>query len=61
MSEPNVVVTDEVKRVTCGQVTVGLYIGAFGYVTPPHEVKYADIPDLITALHTALDIATEPK
>ena len=59
-TDPNVTVTDVTKEVTCGDVRVTIHIGAFGFIRiSPHELPIGEIPNLIAALHTAHDIATQ--
>lgn len=52
MDEPNIVVT-------CGKVRVTVHIGLHGFIrTAPSEVPVGEIPNLIAALHTALDVVS---
>lgn len=59
MTEPDVVVTDVTKEVTCGHVRVTIHFGAqFGFIRMSHnELPIGEIPNLISALHAAHDIA----
>jgi len=59
-TDPNVTVTDVTKEVTCGDIRITIFIGAHGCVRiSPNQVVFDEIPNLIAALHTAHDIATQ--
>lgn len=57
MAEPNVEIRDTSKAIVCGEIGVDLHLGPYAFVRLNPEVKIDQILNLISALHTAHDIA----